>query len=173
MGIRDIAKKVASSKGTIGGNYLHGGRGRAVIKNCSYSGGYKGDKFVAEMTVISSEENGVGKADPAGYSFSFLQMYTGNQEKVDTALNNTKSYLVAANGDSLEDFNAQADAEEQMASLMEAACSKDQPLRGVLVDFESRSVKTKAGKDIIVQNWRAVKNQTPEQIEAARKQLDA
>lgn len=141
-----------------------------MIKNVSYSDGYKGDKFVSEMILVSSEDNGVGKPDPSGYAFAFLQLYNGGQEKVDTALNNTKAYLVAANGDNLEDFNA--DPEADMAGLMEAACSKAQPLKGVLVDFESRAVRTKAGKDIIVQTWRPVIGQTPESVAANRKQLE-
>ena len=170
MGIRETAQKVAAAKGTTGGNYLHGGRGRALIRNVSYSDGYKGDKFVSEMVLIEANENGAGKADPPGYSFAFLQIFNGSKEKVDTALNNTKSYLVAANGDTLEDFNA--DPENDMATLMEQACSKEQPLRGVLIDFESREVTTKVGNKIVVQKWRPVKGQKAEQIAENRAKLE-
>lgn len=170
MGIRETAQRVAAAKGTTGGNYLHGGRGRAVIRSVSFSDGYKGDKFVAEMRVLESVDNGAGKADPVGYDFAFLQIFSGTKEKVDTAFNNTKSYLVAANGDTLEDFNS--DPENDMASLMEAACGKTQPLRGVLVDYESREVDTKAGKRIVVQTWRPVKNQTPESIAENRAKFE-
>lgn len=195
MGIRDIAKKIAGSRASGGGNYVKDGRGTGIIKVLKHEDAYKGEIFVAEILVESSEAteraadgNGMVPPNAVGSSFSFVQMF---DEYPETALGNTKSFIFALMGET--DESIAAAAKETAAAMAKAGKSQkdidewdgamefveaykrltgsENPARGMRIKWETyRKPSKKTGKMLTIPKWETVE-QTAEMIAEARAKL--
>src|SRR4029077_12904671 len=172
MGLKDIAAKVAAAKASGSGNYIRPGRGTLMVKELKYTRGFKGDMFVAEMRVIESQSlagrvDKDGKpvlANEPGSTVSFVQLFDKHEQ---TAFPNTKAYFLALYGEKEEEITA-----EELVGAIEAACSKVNPARGMVIRFETVDKETQKHVQITIPRWETVQNQTEETIAKNRAWLD-
>lgn len=166
MSVSEIAKRIAKAKASGGGNYFSDGRGRCVIKELSCTKKYKGLTFIAEMEVLSSEsfQDAVKKANPPGSQVSFVQLF---DEYPDTAFPNTKAFLLELTGDAEDDVT-----DDEFGEAFDRACSKDQPFRGMVIDYSTYRKDSKAKVSLCIPKFKHVP-QTVEEIAAQRAKLDA
>lgn len=195
MGVRDIAKKIAASRAAGGGNYLKDGKGICIVKALKQENLYKGETFIAELLVETSEsipglmENGQPvTANSPGSTFAFIQQF---EEFPDVAFGNTKAFILTLMGESDESLVAAAaeikasrqkagtlakgedyTADDEFAAAYERLTGPQQPGRGMRISFETyRRVTKKSGKSLVLPHWEHVP-QTVEQIAATRAKLD-
>ncbi len=131
MGIFDNIEQAA-----VGGdgNWVRPGRYTAEIMAVKLTKKFTGEEFVAiEMTVISVEDNDEGKGHKVGEAITQLM-------KVNNAsfLGNFKQFISSTLGVSPDDVTK---VEAQRAT------SDEQPLAGIVVSFNARTIKTKANTD--------------------------
>lgn len=170
MGIRDLAKKIAESRSSGGGNHVRDGRGVCIVKALKHETLYKGETFIAELLVESSEnlpdaKNADGsqiQANAPGSSFSFLQQF---EEYPDTAFGNTKSFILTLMGEA----DVQA---EEFAKSYERLVGAQQPARGMRIRFETHRKVSKKGVSLVLPSWETVP-QTVEQIAETRAKMDS
>jgi len=150
INIRDVAKSVAKSRSTAGGNKLKLGRGTVVVKSMRLHQGYKGLSFIAELQVIESFPTKTGvEPNLAGTTFSQVYTYNGTgDQKDEMARGNTKALLEKIVGAEL----SEADFEELYVEALEK-----QTLVGYLLKFESyEKTSTKNKVDMILAAWETV-----------------
>lgn len=196
MGIRDIAKKIGQSRAAGGGNYVKDGRGTGIVKVLKHEDAYKGEIFVAEILVESSEATEREKdgtpvqPNAVGSSFSFVQLF---EEYPDTAFGNTKAFILALMGETDESLAAAAketvaemmkkgskataeeidkwDADAEFAAAYQRLTSSQNPARGMRIRWETyRKSSKRTGKVLTIPRWETVE-QTAEQIAETRAKL--
>lgn len=197
MGVKDLAKKIATSRSSSGGNHLKDGRGVCIVKALKHESLYKGETFIAELQVESSESVPEARdasgaqiqANAPGSSFSFIQQF---DEYPDTAFGNTKSFILTLMGETEESLARSAaatkaelvkagklkagedyTADDEFAASYERLVGSAQPARGMRIRFETfRKLSKKSGILLVLPRWETVP-QTVEQIAATRAAMDS
>lgn len=179
MNRQQLAKKIAASRGTGGGNYFRDGSYLCVVTKMELSDGYKGEKFLGEFKILEVRPVDVPadmlrpgetldriKPNAVGSSVSKVCML--NQ---DMGPSNAKSMLCGVDG------TPEAEVDETSNDFVQMtldATERHQPLRGVLVRVETyRKRKVKNQNEIMVlEKWIHVEGQTAESIAKNREALD-
>ncbi len=130
MGIFDNIEKAA-----VGGdgNWVRPGRYTAEIMAVKLTKKFTGEEFVAiEMTIVNVLDNDEGRGHKAGESITSLM-------KVNLAsfLGNFKQFISATLG---------VDPDDVTKVEANRATSDEQPLAGIIVEFNARIIQTQAGK---------------------------
>ena len=192
---REIAKKIRKSREANGGNWLKQDKGRLIVKALKLEDMFKGTTFVAELLVESSEsipgaKNDAGEpelANPAGTTVSYVQQL---DENPDVAYPNMKSFLYKLLDESDESIDAAAAAriargekkpgewtgDDEFGEDLAGLTSKDQPARGMAIDFETFQKQARESKKLLtLPKWATVpptKGNAAEEIAARRAKLD-
>lgn len=192
-----MAKKIAASRGSSGGNHLRDGRGVCIVKALKQESLYKGETFIAELMVESSESLAEARdasgapiqANAPGSSFSFIQQF---EEYPETAFGNTKSFILTLMGETEESLAVSAaatkaekikagelaagqdhTADDEFVAAYERLIGAAQPARGMRIRYETfRKLAKKSGISLVLPRWETVP-QTVESIAATRAKMDA
>ena len=196
MGIKDIAARIGQARANGGGNYLKDGRGIGIVKALKQENLHKGETFIAELLIESSEASGevnpdgtsVGPPNPPGSTVSMIQQF---EEFPETAFNNTKTFIYALMGETDESMAAAAietqkamakagkpkaeidawDAAEEFAAAYTRLTSAENPARGMRIRFETFRKMTKTTRKMLtLPRWETVQ-QTVEEIQSNRQKL--
>lgn len=170
MSMRDVFKQVAESKATNKGDFIKSGRGQAVIVEClgKETGMPKVPTFIARVKVISSESKGELGADGKPLAPNAPGSEAGWIQKFDKlpAMGATKAFVLNVLGVKESETNA-----AEFTDTLEQVCSSAQPMRGMLVNYDTYEHITKDKKKMTLVSWSHVP-QTAEEVKARRAELD-
>jgi hypothetical protein len=175
-----LAKKIAGSRGSQGGNYFRDGSYLCVVLKMELSGGHKGEKFLGEYKILEASPVDVApdllrpretfdmiKPNAVGSIVSKVCMLSQEMGP-----SNAKSMLCGIDGTPEGEVG---EGSEEFIQMTLDATERHQPLRGVLVRVETyRKRKQKKQDEImILEKWIHVEGQTAESIAKNRAALDA
>lgn len=141
---RAIFSKVASSQANMKGDNFKDGKGQLVIVQNLYKNMNDGPTFVARFAVIDAKSK--GDLDPktkqpvAPNAIGSRVGWPQKIEKHKSAAGNVKAYILNVLGYAESDVS-----HDDFVNTMEQCLSKEQPMRGMLVNFETYQQPTKSG----------------------------
>jgi hypothetical protein len=177
----DLYLLIGASEGMEKGDNFRDGKGQVVVKKCICEKMNEGKTFVAVVKVVSSSSKGdlnpITKApvepNPAGTSVSWPQKI----EKFKSAANNVKKFTLKLLGFAKENVTP-----PQFAEAFKRIISKEQPARGMLLNYETYQQPVRSGPDVgkpegvrTYVNWGHVPptaGNSPAEIAARRAELD-
>jgi hypothetical protein len=168
--LREIAADVKAAKTAGGGNYIKPGKGVLIVREIKLQKGFKGKSFIAEFLVESSQATDAGKEpNSPGSSCSKIEMLTGKQEHVDSALGRIKALLIACSG-----FAEAALTADEMNAAFDEALDHPESVIGTRVGYETYQVVTRdTQKEITAVKWIPIPGQTAEMEADGRRKLTA
>lgn len=167
-----LLKKIAESAVSSGGNNIRDGRGRLIIKRLALESGFKGQRFVAEFAVQSSQKIPVSsiktsqrleiEPNEPGSDVSWVQLF----DEHPNALGNVKGFILALYGETEEP------GIDDFVEVLDAVTSKNSAV-GMAIDYETfRKVTKKNEIEIVVPKWFAVQ-QTDKDIAKSKSWLES
>ena len=158
-----IQASLATAKMSQGGDFIKPGAGIMVVKSLEVGTNRSNERngyFKATLQVVSSTQTDPEvKPDPPGATVDFLQLY---DQFPDTAGPRTAEFLTALTGDTQEECT------KALATLV----GPDQPLKGALIAYRTRTQLTKkTQRKLTLPMWETVK-QTKAEIAVRKAALD-
>lgn len=200
MSLELFAKIGKAAPAANGGNRLRHGRGRAAISSFTARTGYKGNSVITSFNVVRCEPTHPGiEPNPVGSTWDKVEKL--EKQGADGRIKAMVRTLFGADKVSadlivkvmgrvgIDAKTATAHLQQQLPLAMQAFALNEadaletlllqvcadgaQPLRGMLIDYETYDVETKeTHTKIVACNWSHVPGQTDESIKATRAMLD-
>jgi hypothetical protein len=160
-----VAKRMAGKTPSAKGTYIKNGKGRLIVKELRLKNTREGLGFFGTFQVLTSvDTDPTQKADAPGVTVSWAQFY---DKFPDSAPGNVVGFLAALTGEPMSEFNVEANLLKHIGKLT----GPDQPMRGAVVDYEGKTIITKAKRIPITVVDFATAEQTTDQIKARRAEL--
>jgi len=159
-----IQASLATAKMSGGGDFIKPGTGVMAVKSIEVGTNRSNERngfFKAVLQIVSSTQTDPDvKPDPPGATVDFLQLY---DQFPDTAGARTAEFLTALTGDS----------QEACTAALPTLVGPDQPMRGALIAYRTRTqITKKTQRKLTLPMWETVK-QTTQEIAARKAALDA
>lgn len=169
---RSIFAKVAAAKATSKGDYIKGGRGQAVVLMCQgkETGELNVPTFIAEVKILTSEAKPGQMSEGAPAPAPAPGSVCGWVQKFDKkpAENATKAFILNLLG-----FQESEVSVEEFVQTMEQLVAKEQPSRGMLINFDTYEHVTKDKRKMTLVKWgHVVEGNEKEAVAARRAELD-
>jgi hypothetical protein len=177
---RALFDLIGSAKSTAGGNYIRDGKGRLIVDRIALENKTGGAFFIAEFVVESSEKvpvtslltNTKLEIEPNGPGTSCSVVTPINNPKIKSGPGNAKAFVLSLLG-----YTEDQVSTEQFREVMGQIIGKEQPARGMAVDYETYRKLTRGEpvRELVLTRWTSVDNKganSPEAIAKRRAELE-
>jgi hypothetical protein len=155
---RAIFDLIGNAKSTAGGNYIRDGKGRLIIDRIALENKTGGAFFIAEFVVEKSEKvpvtsllnNQKLEIEPNGPGTSCSVVTPINNPKIKSGPGNAKAFILSLLG-----YTEDQVSTDQFRETMTQLVGKDQPAKGMVLDYETYRKLTRDApvKELVLPRW--------------------